>query len=140
MISQTQKAAERKIMNKKKKRLIFYIAVIALPVLQFAIFYLYVNFNSVILAFQKYVPPAEGEVGFKKVFANFDNFKVAFATLANGWNMIANSLRMIACELFIGLPLALLFSFYVYKKFFLSGLFKVMLLSLIHISEPTRPY
>ena len=127
MISQTQKAAERKIMNKKKKRLIFYIAVIALPVLQFAIFYLYVNFNSVILAFQKYIPPAEGEVGFKKVFANFDNFKVAFATLANGWNMIANSLRMIACELFIGLPLALLFSFYVYKKFFLSGLFKVML-------------
>ena len=70
MISQTQKAAERKIMNKKKKRLIFYIAVIALPVLQFAIFYLYVNFNSVILAFQKYVPPAEGEVGFKKIFAN----------------------------------------------------------------------
>ena len=127
MISQTQKAAERKIMNKKKKRLIFYIAVIALPVLQFAIFYLYVNFNSVILAFQKYVPPAEGEVGFKKVFANFDNLKVAFATLANGWNMIVNSLRMIACELFIGLPLALLFSFYVYKKFFLSGLFKVML-------------
>ena len=104
-------------MHKKTKRLIFYIAVVALPVLQFVIFYLYVNFNSIILAFQKYVPPATGEVGFRKVFANFDNFEVAFSTLVNGWNMIANSLRMIACELFIGLPLALLFSFYIYKKF-----------------------
>jgi len=127
MISQTSDATGCKVMNKKTKRLIFYIAVIALPVLQFAIFYLYVNFNSIILAFQKYVPPVAGEVGFKKVFASFDNFKVAFKTLADGWNMIANSLRMIACELFIGLPLALLFSFYIYKKFFLSKLFKVML-------------
>ncbi len=114
-------------MNKKTKRLIFYIAVIALPVLQFAVFYIYVNFNSIILSFQRYVPPVDGEVGFKKVFAHFDNFKVAFQTIADGWYMIANSLRMIACELFIGLPLALLFSFYIYKKFFLSKLFKVML-------------
>lgn len=114
-------------MTKKKKRLIFYIAVIALPILQFVIFYLYVNFNSIVMSFQRFVAPKDGEVGLQTVFAGFDNYKTAFATLFGSSYMIGNSLKMIACELFIGLPLALIFSFYIYKKFFLAKLFKVML-------------
>lgn len=114
-------------MTKKTKRLLFYIAVVALPIAQFCIFYLYVNFNSIIVAFQRYDLPAGGGTGYVKTFAAFENFKAAFKTLFSSQKMVFNSLKMIACELFIGLPLALIFSYYIYKKFFLSKLFKVML-------------
>lgn len=119
--------AERKTLSKKTKRLMFYIAVVALPLLQFLIFYIVVNFNSIILSFQKYGYAQNGEVGYQKTFAAFSNYAVAFKTIADNLYMVANSLKMIACELFIGLPLALIFSYYIYKKFFLSKLFKVML-------------
>ena len=114
-------------MTKKTKRLLFYIAVVALPIAQFCVFYLYVNFNSIIVAFQRYDLPAGGGTGYVKSFAAFENFKAAFATLFSSQKMVLNSVKMIACELFIGLPLALVFSFYIYKKFFMSKAFKVML-------------
>ena len=47
------------MMQKKRKglkdvgELIFYICLVALPLLQVAIFYVYVNFNSILLSFQK---------------------------------------------------------------------------------------
>jgi ABC-type sugar transport system permease subunit len=122
----TLKTTERKVLSKKTKRLLFYIAVVALPVLQFCIFYIYVNFNSLVVAFQRFAIPDSG-MGYEKQFAAFDNFRVAFQTIGKGWSKIAMSLRMIACELFIGLPLALVFSFYIYKRFPLAGTFKVML-------------
>ena len=118
---------ERKTMSKKTKRLLFYIAVVTLPLTQFFIFYVVVNFNSIIMSFQKYGYAQNGEVGFSKTFAAFSNYKVAFKTLSENLFMVGNSLKMIACDLFIGLPLALVFSYYIYKKFFLSKLFKVML-------------
>ena len=40
--------------KKNRSKLIFYICGLALPLLQFAVFYIGVNINSVLLAFQKY--------------------------------------------------------------------------------------
>ena len=39
----------------KKKDRLFYISLCAIPLLQFLIFYVYVNINSVVMAFQEYV-------------------------------------------------------------------------------------
>ena len=111
----TLQTTHNKGMTKKTKRLLFYIAVVALPVAQFCIFYLYVNFNSIIVSFQRYDLPADGGTGYVKNFAAFENFEAAFETLFSSREMVLNSLKMIACELFIGLPLALVFSFYIYK-------------------------
>ena len=44
--------AKLRIQNKRKQDLIFYIIMLAYPVLQFAIFYVGVNFNSILMAFQ----------------------------------------------------------------------------------------
>jgi hypothetical protein len=44
--------AKIRIHNKRKQDLIFYIVMLAYPVLQFAIFYVGVNFNSILMAFQ----------------------------------------------------------------------------------------
>ena len=49
-------AQKRKKKKKKKDKAgtIFFATMIALPLLQFIIFYIVVNFNSIVLAFQKY--------------------------------------------------------------------------------------
>ena len=53
----------------RRKETIFYICMVALPLIQFAIYYVYVNFNSFLMSFQIYVP---GE-GFE--WAGLKNFK-----------------------------------------------------------------
>lgn len=112
-------------LTRKHKRLIFYTIMVALPVLQFCIFYIYVNFNSIMLAFKKY-SIVDGQVGYKVTFAGFENFKVAWNAFVNGAYMIKNSLILFVFKL-LSISLALIFSFYVYKKFVFAKMFQVVL-------------
>lgn len=109
-----------------RKKLIFYICLVLIPSVQFAIFYIYVNFNSFVLAFQKYVA-LDGSLGYDIEFAVFENFKEAFSILFTDTYYLTNSLLWFVCKVAVGISLALLFSFYIYKKYPLSGLFKVFL-------------
>ena len=84
------------------------------------IFYIGVNINSILLAFQKYT------IDGKTVFAGFDNFKDVFATFSDVGELrygLKNSLLLYAVGLVISLPLGLFFSFYIYKKCFMSSFF-----------------
>lgn len=114
--------------KREKKRLLFYIAMFAIPLLQFAIFYLYVNFNSIIIAFQKFVAN-EDSLGYTAQFVGFDNFKVAWEKMFSPevGKMIGFSLIFYACNLFIVTPLALVFSYYIAKRYRFAGFFRVML-------------
>ncbi len=113
------------IMTEKKKDLLFYIVAISLPVLQFCIFYIGVNFNSLLLAFQEY-DVASGSYrlcGFTNLSNVWEEFFNTFL-LKNGF---FNSLKVWALTTVISLPLSLLFSFFIYKKFPLKNFFKVAL-------------
>ncbi len=115
----------------KKKRLdkkvFFYIGLLALPLLQFAIFYVYVNFNSFILAVHEYnVDTHRYDFvyfdNFVKVFEDiFVNDKVAFGI------RFRNSLFNYSMTLIVGLCGALVFSYYIYKKKFFSEGYKILL-------------
>ena len=109
-----------------RKRLTFYCCILALPVLQFIIFYIYVNFNSFVMAFTKYENNPNG-AGYLTSFAGFDHFKTAWGRIAESSYMIKNSLLLFVCQIAIGFTLALVFSFYIYKKFFAHGVFKTIL-------------
>jgi len=88
--------------------------------------YIYVNFNTIILGFKSYeVIP--GQLGYKVVFAGLDNFKVAWRVLTAESAMLKNSLLLFAWNLLIGTTLALIFSYYIYKKFPLSTFFRILL-------------
>ena len=108
--------------KKRIKDLIFCLLVLAIPVAQFIIFYVVVNFNSVIMAFQKY------ENG-KFVFNSLNNFKSLWQEVANGTTLdaIKNSVLVYICSSLLGLTLSLVFSFYIYKKMPLSKTFRVFL-------------
>ena len=118
-------------MLKKKKRfdkkVLFYAGLLALPMLQFGIFYIYVNFNSFVLAVKEYdVLKFEynyvGLKNFRDVFERiFTSEKGAFAI------RFKNSLFNYGMTLIVGTGGAILFSYYIYKKQFMSGAFKIIL-------------
>ena len=121
-----------KVANKEKKKrtfkgkhkdLIFYILMMAFPILQFSLFYIGVNGGSLLMAFQK-IDIVENTTTW-----TFDNIANAFKVLVSneGLLLVRNSLLSYVLILGIGTPLGLLFSFYIYKKLPLSGAFRVIL-------------
>ncbi len=114
----------------RKKDLIFYCLILIWPVLQFCIFYIYVNFNSFLLAFKDIKMDLNAD-SISKYTYTFSG--KAFADL---WELLKTktireagliSLLTYGLSLFITMPLGLLFSFYISKKHFGAGFFRVML-------------
>lgn len=112
-------------LSRKTKRIIFYSLMLVLPLVQFAIFYVYVNFKSISMAFMEY--PMYDFFGESGAFVGFKNFGIVFDILKARPYLLTNSLILAFFMLCVAMPLAILFSFYVYKKRFLHGFYKVIL-------------
>ncbi len=113
--------------RRRRNDVIFYAAFAALPILQYLIFYVAVNLNSVLLAFQKY--EQVGDV-YSYSFYGFGNFKQVFKELFTTPAMLItlkNSLIAYLSSLLIVTPLALFFSYYIMKKFAGSKIFRIIL-------------
>ena len=110
----------------RRRKLGFYLAFIAFSVIQYLVFYVYINFNSIILAFRDYyVDDVSSKLTFR--IAGFANFAEGWRVLGENIGIIGTSLLMLAIQLFAITPLALLFSFYIYKKAPGTEFFRVML-------------
>lgn len=93
-------------------------SVLIYPLLCFLVFYVFVNANSIIMAFQKI------DVYGNKTFYGLQNFKEYLLKMFGGSGSlvatsIKNSLLMYGINLIICLPLYILFSYMLYKKCFL---------------------
>ena len=120
------KKSKRKSMSAKKREImIFYYSMIALPIVQFIVFYLYINFSSFAMGFQEYNYKTGDYqwLGFKNFITIFQDFK----RLAYLRNSVTNSLSLFLWTMIFCSMLAILFSYYIYKKQFASSLFKVVL-------------
>ena len=110
---------------------IFYWVMFALPLLQFAIFYIGVNLNSILLAFKQTVIVDDGTtIKYVSSFVWFDTFKRFIdIELTSSYYAVAikNSLIYFGVSVVIVIPLGLLLSFYVYKKYPLSEVFRTFL-------------
>jgi len=109
----------------KKRKLAFYLVMSALPLIQFCIFYLYVNVNSVLMSFQRYDYKAGAYLGL-----GFDNFARVFRDIKTAADIqlaFKNSFILYAFALGIGTTLSVLFSYYMYKKAAGSRVFKIAL-------------
>lgn len=116
--------------TKRRNELIFFICLVAYPVLQFCVFYVGVNINSIALAFQKYnITTASYEfIGFDNLFGNFKLFFNEFKSADSNMVIAAwNSVKLYLVGLLIGLPLNLVFSYFMYKKIPCHGFFRVIL-------------
>lgn len=108
----------------KKEEVIFLATALAIPLLQFAIFYIAVNFNSILLSFKSYT-----ETG-SYVFAGFNNFKQVIDDILHESNtiyMLKNSFIMYLFTSPLILLLTLTISYSVWKKVYFSKFFSIML-------------
>ena len=111
-------------LKKKTKQRIFIILMLAYPVLQFILFFGYVNFDTILLTFQKF-SWSEG----KYIYSGFDNYGMFFDRVFNDpWTRrtIINSLFYMPVNSLIILPLSMAFSYFLFKKVPLSGFFRVV--------------
>ncbi len=115
---------EKPLNTNKRNDLIFYICMIALPILQFCMFFVYSKVESIILAFQSYKSVGGSIIS---GFAGFNNFAEAFKIIGDSFYMIKNSLIMYAVDLIVGMGLSLVFSYYISKNYIFSGWFKAFL-------------
>lgn len=118
------KAHGKKLSKGKKRDLLFYFLMMVFPVVQFCIFYIGVNGNSILMAFQD-IDIATGTITW--TFDNIKNAVVMMTTDPTLLNAMKMSIISYLLLLFIGTPLGLLFSYYIYKKHFGSNAFKVFL-------------
>lgn len=120
-----QHIKKKHISERRVKDLLFYILLIAVPVAQFSIFYIGVNFNSIFLAFKEY----DADTGVYG-FAGADNFIRVFRDFRHSellGKSILHSLVAFAVGLVFGTGGALLFSYYIYKKAPGNKIFQVIL-------------
>ncbi len=118
-----RKKAPTKPSTVKRNKTIFLITLLAFPVIQFAIFYFGVNFNSFILAFQ-----TVGEDS-AYVFGGFANFKRVLDDIFVNKDLVLaiknSSIQFLLA--IIGIPLHIMVAYSIFKKVPFSGFFKIML-------------
>lgn len=113
------------VRSRSNRKLIFYCVFMAYPVLQFVIFYLFVNFNSILLSFKNI-----DVYDYSKFKWTFENFTRWFKDPTMFDQMIRAagvSVKVYLITLVVGVPLGLFFSYYIFKKLPASGFFRVML-------------
>lgn len=112
------------VSKQKRKKFIFYCAMMTLPVLQLIFFYFYVNINSFALAFQE-LDLVNGS-GYK--FVGVDNFSIIWEEV--DWELLTkNSILLFIAMFAFGTIGAVMFSYYIYKKNPGHSIFKVVLFS-----------
>lgn len=119
-----------KATNKKQKgdrgELIFYCCLVALPLLQVAIFYFYVNFNSILMAFKSY--DRLSDTFYWDFGANFSRFWQELTMKSSILiDAFKNSFIVWLFTSVLGTVLSIVFSYYIFKKWALGKTFKFFL-------------
>ena len=121
---------KNKFQSKRTQDLIFCLMILLLPMVQFAIFYIGVNVNSFAMIFQKFEVDTTGRGHYVLIDSPFENFEKLFNQLKFENVLrpaIINSFVAFVAISLVGITLSLVFSLYIFKKFPLAGLFKVLL-------------
>ena len=111
--------------TKKRKDMIFYVCMLALPLLQFGLMWVGVNFNSILLSFKEYTDADRNFVWTLKNFA--DVFQNIFGKDTVLLVSLKNSVFLYLLTTFVTMPTSLIISFYFYKKFAFSRALKIVL-------------
>jgi len=114
--------------KRKKKNIeekLFIIAMMAVPVLHFCVFWLYINIDSVFLSFEKF----DMFTG-KWIWTGISNYKEFFLSFSKPGSVLPsallNSFTVFLWNDFIILPVSLVCAYILYKKIWLNDMFKVI--------------
>ena len=111
------------VLSRKTKDKIFIVGMLFLPIAQFAVFYLYVNFQSILMAFQ--VPDSV-----KSFVWSFENFKTMFTEFSLSGSVMTSALKntmlFFGTSLIVTFPLSFLLCYFLYKKIVGYKIFRVI--------------
>ena len=112
-------------LSKRASEVIFIVAMLFFPLLQFTIFWIVPNFNSIIMGFQN----NDGTFTMSN-FQRFFDYLTAGKDVKGQYNeiiyAIKNSLIYFAVNIFISTPLVIFFSYVLFKRVPMSGVFKIV--------------
>ena len=117
-------------LGKKKKinwiHILFIVSFMIIPVVQFLLFYVYVNISSIFMAFQR---PENGSV----IFVGFENFEWIFERFINGSSNPGDDLQLALvntlktfCVQIIMFAIGMFVSYFIYKKILGYRAFRVI--------------
>ncbi len=111
-----------KVKSRKTRRTIFIIGMLALPILQFLIFFLYVNTNTILMSFKDLRPHGTGTWSLR-------NYRTFFSDITEPLNdfgyALRNSLLFGLNDLFL-LFISLVLAYFFYKKIRWAGFFRII--------------
>ena len=103
----------KKVLKKNTKKSIFVFSMLIIPIIHFLIFYVYANFSSIMLAFQRL--DQNGNYYF-----TWDNFRQVFTGFVEDGSTLkqalTNSMIFFAWDTFLILPVSIVFSYLFAKK------------------------
>lgn len=111
------------IKSKKIKDAVFFACMVAIPTVHFFIFWFGVNINSILLSFKVY----DGKTFHWDVLANFEKFFTEYRLTDFFSTAIKNSLIASLFTVVLNIVLSIIFSLYIYRRYWGSTLFKVLL-------------
>lgn len=133
-----QRSSTAKRSKTQRKKLIFVIAMLSVALIHFLLFWLYINYKSILLAFQT---PASNEltlINFQNLFAEF---RLPDSVIPQA---LKNTMIFFSVSLFIITPVSLFFSYFIYKKiagykifriiFFFPSIISVVILTSLYSS------
>lgn len=124
---------EMKAKKNKKHRIgekqdwLFFLCLVAWPIIHFCIFYIGINFDSFLLSFQK-ITLDFSKGGYVKEFS-LETFPIVWETVTSKAIIEAAGISLLsyAISQAVGLTLSLLFSYYISKQYAFAGFFRVIL-------------
>ena len=121
------KKAKKKLTKRKLSEYIFCYGMLLLPIVQFCIFYVWVNANSIAMAFQEFdgYSDSGGEIFKWSLY----NFKLFFDEWGNSSSMVIsalkNTLRYFAAGVCM-IPVSFIVAYFLYKKIWGYKFFRVV--------------
>ena len=122
MANITLKGQQSQYVKQRRKDLVFVLCMLAIPFANFLVFWLWPNFQSILMAFQ-----LPGKSGF--TLYNFERFFGYLASPIDGptlWRQIGNSFLMFFVGTFVNLPIVLFLSYILFKKVAGYKVFRVL--------------
>lgn len=128
MLNSTNTTQNLKSKNKMQRgSTVFYVALMAFPVIQFILFYIVVNLKSFGYAFMEQEKISDTQIVWRMTFENFARWFTDKSELRLLLSASKMSLIYYGINLLVSIPLGLLFSYYIFKKMPASTFFRVFL-------------
>lgn len=123
---QTTPRDDKRLNKKTVNKYIFVISLMIYPMTLWLIFYIYVNFNSIVMAFQNI------SLTGVKTWAGFENFRIYFTQLFDDTNLLGismvNTVKYWTLSVLISLPIYFTVSYYFFKEMLGHNVFRAFMM------------